>query len=99
MANKRIADLDPIGNPSLTGYTIYDDGSTTFKVTLNNLSGLGITGNTGGADLIINLNNLSTMQDPTDISKYQDGVHPTTLGHSLIAGYITPILESFIATL
>jgi hypothetical protein len=37
MANKYIKDLTGTTNPSLTGYTIFDDGITTYKTTLDTL--------------------------------------------------------------
>jgi len=37
MANKYIPQLSGITHPSLTGYTIYDDTVTTYKMTLNTL--------------------------------------------------------------
>lgn len=35
--NKLISELSGITNPSLTGYTIYDDGNTTYKLALGEL--------------------------------------------------------------
>jgi len=37
MANKHIDELSNIINPSISGYTIYDDGNKTYKLSLNNL--------------------------------------------------------------
>lgn len=36
--NKFISELSGITNPSLTGYTIYDDGNTTYKMALGELT-------------------------------------------------------------
>ena len=35
--NKLISELSGITNPSLTGYTVYDDGITTYKLPLGEL--------------------------------------------------------------
>ena len=36
--NKLISELSGITNPSLTGYTVYDDGITTYRMTLGELA-------------------------------------------------------------
>jgi lysophospholipase L1-like esterase len=48
-----------------------------------------ITANSLAADVIVDLHTLSTMQDPTDATKFlADEIHPTNLGGQLIANYI-----------
>jgi hypothetical protein len=44
MANKYIKDLTGTTNPSLTGYTIFDDGITTYKTTLETLKDVIVDG-------------------------------------------------------
>ena len=36
--NKLISELSGITNPSLTGYTVYDDGITTYRMALGELT-------------------------------------------------------------
>ncbi len=44
MANKYIKDLTTIATPSLSGHTIFDDGTTTFKTTLETLKDVLVDG-------------------------------------------------------
>ena len=49
MSTKTITQLPNEPSPSLTGYTIYDDGNVTYNMTLQDLKNTIISGFTGGS--------------------------------------------------
>lgn len=49
MANKKIIQLTTNSTPSLTGYTVYDDGIATYKTSLNSLKTTILTGTTSAS--------------------------------------------------
>ena len=59
----------------------------------NLLRGL-ILANTAAAVLVVDMQTLTSMTNPSDTSRYQDGTHPTLLGAGEIATFIAPKTES-----
>ncbi len=70
-----------------------ETGDTGKMLAWNILRGLILT-NTAAADLVVDMQALTSMTNPSDTSRYQDGTHPTLLGASEIAAFIAPKTES-----
>ena len=55
-----------------------------------------ILANTAGADLVVDMQSLISMTNPSDANRYQDGIHPTALGATEIAAFIAPKAQSLL---
>jgi lysophospholipase L1-like esterase len=74
-----------------------ETGNSTMMSAWTSLRNLIIT-NTAGADMVVDMQDLTSMTNPSDTTRYQDGVHPTILGAGEIATFITSKAESLFAT-
>jgi lysophospholipase L1-like esterase len=84
--NVKILLMTPLISTNETG----DITKMATWISLRNL----IIANTARADLVVDMQELTSMTDPSDTTRYQDGVHPTILGAAEIAAFIAPKAES-----